>query len=71
MAVQCVCGHRLFDGIVVRSRVVRLLPRGGAEALCRCKRWQSVPVSYDDAKIREVGLTSLNQNSGGNVATKV
>lgn len=44
--VRCVCGHNLFDGIVVRSRIVRLLPRGGADALCRCKRWVPVPLTY-------------------------
>jgi len=44
--VKCDCGHFVFDGIVVKSRVVRLLPRGGAEALCRCKRWVLVPLSY-------------------------
>ena len=44
--VKCQCGHTLFDGIVVKARVVRLLPRGGGEALCRCKRWVVVPVSY-------------------------
>ena len=44
--VQCYCGHVIFDGIVVKSRVVRVLPRGGAEALCRCKRWQPIPVTY-------------------------
>lgn len=51
--VKCVCGHGLFDGLVVKSRVVRLLPRGGAEALCRCKRWQMVPLTYDDSKFVE------------------
>jgi len=64
MSVQCVCGHRLFDGIVVRARVVRLLPRGGAEALCRCKRWQSVPVSYDDSRL-------TNLAPAGTLAAKV
>jgi len=44
--VRCDCGHHIFDGIVVRSRCVRLLPRGGAEALCRCKRWVKVPMEY-------------------------
>lgn len=44
--VRCICGHDLFDGIVIKSRVVRVLPRGGAEALCRCKRWLPVPVTY-------------------------
>lgn len=35
----------LFDGLVIRSRVIRLLPRG-AEAKCKCKRWLAVPVAY-------------------------
>lgn len=46
--VVCQCNHTLFDGIVIKSRVVRLLPRGGAEALCRCKRWVAVPVTYSE-----------------------
>ncbi len=44
--VVCTCNHAVFDGIVIKSRVVRLLPRGGAEALCRCKNWVAVPVTY-------------------------
>lgn len=44
--VVCTCNHTVFDGIVIKSRVVRLLPRGGAEALCRCKNWVPVPVTY-------------------------
>ena len=48
--VRCgTCHHQLFDGIVVRSRIVRLLPRGGAEAMCRCKAWLRVPLTYHDA----------------------
>ena len=44
--VKCpTCRTVLFDGIVLKSRVVRLLPKGG-EAKCRCKRWVPVPVSY-------------------------
>lgn len=45
-SVRCDCRHEIFDGIVVRARCVRLLPRGGAEALCRCKRWVAVPLTY-------------------------
>jgi len=44
--VVCECGHTVFDGLVIKSRVVRLLPRGGGEAKCRCKRWVPVPISY-------------------------
>ena len=47
--VMCVCNHVIFDGIVIKSRVVRLLPRGGAEALCRCKAWVTVPVTYSES----------------------
>lgn len=71
MSVQCVCGHRLFDGIVVRARVVRLLPRGGAEALCRCKRWQTVPVGYDDARLKVAVGFSTNGGTATTLAVKV
>jgi len=44
--VRCRCGHPLFDGLVIRARVVRVLPRG-AEAKCsRCKTWHPVPITY-------------------------
>lgn len=43
--VQCECGFDIFDGEVIRSRVVRLKDRG-AEAKCRCKRWVRVPLAY-------------------------
>lgn len=46
--VRCSCGFAVFDGEVIRARVVRLLPRG-AEAKCRCKRWVPVPVAYAPA----------------------
>lgn len=39
------CNQVIFDGIVIKSRIVRVLPRG-AEAKCRCKTWVPVPVSY-------------------------
>ncbi|TKA91825.1 hypothetical protein FAZ79_00530 [Guyparkeria sp. SB14A] len=41
------CNQVLFDGIVVKSRVLRVLPRG-AEAKCRCKTWVRVPLTYSD-----------------------
>lgn len=44
--VRCVCGFVLFDGDVLKARVVRILV-AGAEAKCRCKRWQAVPLRYD------------------------
>lgn len=45
--VKCAsCGHTIFDGLVIKARVVRLLA-GGGEALCkRCKSWVAVPVTY-------------------------
>ena len=69
LRVRCVCDHVLFDGVVVRSRVVRLLPRGGAEALCRCKRWQLVPLTYDESKFREAGI-SIKPPPGANLAAQ-
>ena len=47
-AVSCKCGHRIFDGQVVRSRCVK--PAEGI-ALCRCKEWVKVPVTL---RAREV-----------------
>ena len=43
--VSCECGFLVFDGQVLRARVIRLKAQG-AEAKCRCKRWVAVPVSY-------------------------
>jgi hypothetical protein len=40
-AVTCECGHRIYDGVVIRSRCID--PRKGT-ALCRCKRWVRVPI---------------------------
>ena len=39
------CGYIIFDGQGIKSRYVRLLPVG-AQALCRCKNWVGVPMSY-------------------------
>lgn len=46
--VDChVCDHNVFNGLVIKSRVVRLLPHGGAQAKCgTCKAWVPVPVTY-------------------------
>ena len=44
--VRCECGHPLFDGIVVRARVVRRRPDNTFEAKCRCKRWLPLPLVY-------------------------
>jgi len=43
--VHCSCGFSIFDGEVIRARVVRLVSRG-VEAKCRCKRWVPVPLAY-------------------------
>jgi len=45
--IQCKCGFRIWDGDVVRSRVLRLTSGARFEAKCRCKRWIRVPVSLD------------------------
>lgn len=47
--VRCECGRTIFDGVAVRARVVRALPRGGAQAKCRCKRWVAVPLTYQES----------------------
>ncbi len=50
-AVRCPhCGHVLFDGLVIKSRVIRLT-RTGAEAKCRCKAWVPVPLRYDPSAL--------------------
>lgn len=46
-SVKCpLCGHTLFDGLVIKSRIIRLT-RTGAEAKCRCKAWVKMPMRYD------------------------
>lgn len=46
-AVRCPhCGHAIFDGLVIKSRIVRVLPMG-AEAKCQCKAWVAVPIHYN------------------------
>lgn len=46
-AVRCPhCGHVIFDGLVIKSRIVRVLPVG-AEAKCQCKAWVMVPIHYN------------------------
>ena len=39
------CGHVIFDGDAIKSRVV-ILDTPNARAKCRCKAWVSVPVVY-------------------------
>ena len=41
-SVTCECGHKIYDGEVVRSRCIKLHT---GEALCRCKTWVKVPVA--------------------------
>ena len=53
--VRCECGHALFDGLVIKSRVIRVLPNGHGEALCRCKRWKMVPMVYSTEPTRRAG----------------
>lgn len=46
--VRCAaCGHVVFDGNAIKSRVV-VVSETGAQAKCRCKRWVSVPIVYRD-----------------------
>ena len=40
--VKCSCGHKIFDGEVIRSRCVKIHT---AEALCRCKKWVKVELA--------------------------
>lgn len=44
--VRCSCGAVIFDGLIIKSRVLRVL-KLGAEAKCkRCREWVSVPLTY-------------------------
>jgi len=44
--VKCPKCHKIiFDGDVIKSRIVKVLPTG-AEAKCSCKSWVSVPLVY-------------------------
>lgn len=46
--VRCMnCRAMIFDGVVVKSRVVRVAPAGSCEAKCaQCKDWVRVPLRY-------------------------
>lgn len=45
-AVACGCGSEIFDGEMLRVRILRVLP-AGVEAKCRsCKAWVRVPLAY-------------------------
>lgn len=48
--VRCECRRIMFDGQVVKARVLKLVDDAGrplpqAVALCKCKRWVQVPVA--------------------------
>lgn len=43
--IRCLCGFNVFDGEVVRCRVLRVFPTGVCQAKCRCKRWVKVPLA--------------------------
>ncbi len=43
------CGFKIFDGLVFRSRVIRIRPDARCEAKCRCKHWQPVPLRHTPA----------------------
>lgn len=40
------CGKVIFDGDVVKSRVLKVLTQG-AQAKCQCKTWVSLPLIYE------------------------
>lgn len=44
--VVCPCGFRIYDGEVIRSRVIRVMETGCEAKCCRCKRWSLVPITY-------------------------
>jgi RNase P subunit RPR2 len=43
------CGKVIFDGDVVKSRVVKVLDNH-TEAKCQCKAWVRVPLSYSQER---------------------
>ena len=45
--VRCECGHVIFDGDVIKSRCVKV-GINDSQALCRCKRWKTIPVKYSN-----------------------
>lgn len=44
--ITCECGFKIWDGEVVRSRVLRIRPDGYFDAKCKCKRWIKLPVTF-------------------------
>lgn len=48
--IRCTCGHLIFNGEVLKCRILRLKD-GGAEAKCnKCKQWVDVPLSLDERR---------------------
>lgn len=43
--VACRCGRVVYNGDVIKSRCVKVTLIG-ARALCKCKEWVPVPVTY-------------------------
>jgi len=41
--VKCECGHVVYDGEAIKSRCVKP-GKVTSVALCKCKRWVSVPI---------------------------
>ncbi|PHS23484.1 MAG: hypothetical protein COA83_09605 [Methylophaga sp.] len=41
------CRSVIFDGLVIKSRIIRVL-FCGAEAKCYCKAWVVVPLVYSE-----------------------
>ncbi|MBE0439593.1 MAG: hypothetical protein IBX57_07540 [Gammaproteobacteria bacterium] len=39
------CRSIIFDGEVVKSRIVKVLAQG-AVAKCNCKQWVAIPLTY-------------------------
>jgi len=59
--IVCECGFRIWDGEVVRSRVLRIREDDHFEAKCRCKRWLSIPVALRPKQRRKAN-ESDNRN---------
>ena len=52
-ATHCGCGRVIFDGVVIKTRVLRVRPDGQAEVKCRdCKGWVTVPLAYKPSQLR-------------------
>lgn len=38
------CGFKIFDGRVIKARIVTIIPEPWAK--CRCKHWVQMPIKY-------------------------